>query len=155
MDPKFRQYADMLEPKLQALLAMEPARVENLPGGIPESGIYLFSDGARHLYVGRSNRIRQRLQQHTRQSSRHNAAAFAFQLAREDTGNTDRTYTKPGGRKGLMNDRRFFKAFQDSKARIRRMDLRYVEETDQVRQCLLEIYAAVVLDTPYNSFGTH
>ena len=35
------------------------------------------------------------------------------------------------------------------------MDLRYVEETDQVRQCLLEIYAAVVLDTPYNSFGTH
>ena len=82
-------------------------------------------------------------------------AAFAFQLAREETGNTVAAYTKEGSRKALMADPGFAKAFEDAKARIRQMDLRYVEETDQVRQCLLEIYAAVVLDTPYNSFGTH
>ncbi len=82
-------------------------------------------------------------------------AAFAFQLAREATGNTVATYTKVGSRKDLMNDPSFLEAFQGSKARIRRMDLRYVEETDQVRQCLLEIYTAVVLETPYNSFRTH
>jgi hypothetical protein len=40
-------------------------------------------------------------------------------------------------------------------ARIRAMEYRYVEETDQNRQALLEIYCAVVLGTPYNDFGTH
>lgn len=35
------------------------------------------------------------------------------------------------------------------------MDPHCIEETGQVRQCPLEIYAAVVLDAPYNSFGTH
>jgi hypothetical protein len=33
------------------------------------------------------------------------------------------------------------------------MDVRYVEETDPQRQALLEIYVAVVLETPYNDFG--
>ncbi len=35
------------------------------------------------------------------------------------------------------------------------MEYRYVEEPDQNRQALLEIYCAIVLDTPYNDFGTH
>ena len=35
------------------------------------------------------------------------------------------------------------------------MEYRYVEETDQIRQALLEIYCSVALDTPYNDFGTH
>lgn len=35
------------------------------------------------------------------------------------------------------------------------MSFRYVEETDQVRQALLEIYTAVTLQTPYNEFKTH
>ena len=38
---------------------------------------------------------------------------------------------------------------------MREMDYRYVEETDQVRQTLLEVYFAVVLQTPFNDFGTH
>jgi hypothetical protein len=41
------------------------------------------------------------------------------------------------------------------KDRIRAMDFRAVEETDQTRQTLLEVYCAVVLETPYNDFGTH
>jgi hypothetical protein len=35
------------------------------------------------------------------------------------------------------------------------MELRFVEESNQRRQALLEIYAAVVLETPYNDFQTH
>ena len=35
------------------------------------------------------------------------------------------------------------------------MEYRYVEEADQNRHALLEIYCAVVLATPYNHFGTH
>jgi len=35
------------------------------------------------------------------------------------------------------------------------MDVRYVEETDPLRQALLEIYVSIVLKTPYNDFDTH
>jgi hypothetical protein len=35
------------------------------------------------------------------------------------------------------------------------MDLRFVEESDPVRQTLLEVYVAVVLATPYNDFDNH
>ena len=49
----------------------------------------------------------------------------------------------------------FAAAFAAAKERIRRMEYRYVEEDDQTRQALLEIYCAVVLGTTYNDFGTH
>lgn len=35
------------------------------------------------------------------------------------------------------------------------MDLRFVEETDPLRQAFLEIYVAVALNTPHNDFETH
>ena len=54
-----------------------------------------------------------------------------------------------------MSNPEFAAAFADAKRRIREMDYRYVEEVDQNKQALLEIYTAVVLNTPYNDFGTH
>ena len=60
-----------------------------------------------------------------------------------------------GSRAGLMLDPAFAAAFVAAKERIRAMEYRYVEETDQSCQPLLEIYCAVVLVTPYNDFGTH
>lgn len=54
-----------------------------------------------------------------------------------------------------MLDPAFAAAFVAAKERIRAMEYRYVEETDQSCQPLLEIYCAVVLVTPYNDFGTH
>ena len=66
------------------------------------------------------------------------------------------TYKKGDGtRKALMADAAFRGAFDAAKARIRAMDLRYVEESDPVRQTLLEVYVAVVLGTPYNDFDNH
>ncbi len=83
-------------------------------------------------------------------------AAFAFRLAREATGNLVATYKKGvGSRAGLMENEIFISAFTAAKARIRSMDLRFVEESDPVRQALLEIYVSVVLATPYNDFDTH
>jgi hypothetical protein len=35
------------------------------------------------------------------------------------------------------------------------MEYRYVEEIDQNRQALLEMYCAIVLETPFNDFSTH
>jgi hypothetical protein len=40
------------------------------------------------------------------------------------------------------------------KQRLRAMEVRYVEEADQVRQALLEMYAALALETKHD-FGTH
>ena len=54
-----------------------------------------------------------------------------------------------------MRDEDFKAEFEAAKKQIRAMDYRFVEETDQSRQTLLEIYCAVVLSTPYNDFGTH
>gem|GEM_PF-5895913 len=35
------------------------------------------------------------------------------------------------------------------------MDVRWVEEPDALKQALLEIYSAVVLQAPYNDFRNH
>lgn len=119
-------------------------------------GVYLFTEAGRHLYVGRSNVLRKRYGRHCRPGATFKQAAFAFQLAREETGQTRASY-KPGelSRAGLMTDPRFANAFAEAKERIRKMDYRFVEESDQNRQALLEIYCAIVLETPYNDSGTH
>lgn len=54
-----------------------------------------------------------------------------------------------------MLDTVFASAFTAAKARIRTMEYRYVDESGQTRRALLEIYCAVVLETPYNNFRTH
>jgi hypothetical protein len=122
---------------------------------MPDRGIYLFSEGDRHLYVGRTNRIRQRLAGHCRPSSNHFSATFAFRIAREETGYLKATYSSTGSRGNLVKDMTFGPAFVRAKARIADMDLRFVEEVDPVRQALLEVYVAVTLETPYNDFDTH
>ena len=126
--------------------------LRDLPKNIPSSGIYLFSEGASHLYVGRSKRLRDRLRYH---SSSAEDAPFAFKLAREQTGNTKPSYSSKGSRKKLLADLQFRAAFQLAKERIRRMQIRFVDEPDPIRQALLEIYVTISLEAPYNDFDTH
>ena len=52
-------------------------------------------------------------------------------------------------------NQKFMDAFARAKDRVRMMEFRAVEESDQTRQALLEIYCAIALKTPYNDFGTH
>ena len=54
-----------------------------------------------------------------------------------------------------MTNPEFRLAFDEAKARIRAMDLRYVEESDPVQQAILEIYIHLSLQTRYNDFDTH
>jgi hypothetical protein len=156
MDEKFLAHVKALKPKLKELLAMKPVTPLSLPTAIPRAGVYLLSEGNRHLYVGRSNYIRRRIGRHSKPSATHRMAAFAFRLAREETGNMKATYKKgEGSRAGLMENAAFVRCFKNAKERISRMQLRFVEEPDPVRQGLLEVYVAVVLETPYNDFDTH
>ena len=155
MHEKFAGLAESLHPSFERLLAMEPLTTSTLPMDMPASGIYLLSEGETHLYVGRSNRMRSRLRRHGTPYSKHNVASFAFLIARESTGNTAASYKPEGSRAALIEEPAFADAFVAAKARVREMDARYVAETDQLRQALLEIYVHVVLDTPYNDFATH
>jgi hypothetical protein len=66
MRAKFHDLVQGLDGKLRTLLATTPVRYATLPREMPEQGIYLFSEGERHLYVGRTNRIRRRLAGHCR-----------------------------------------------------------------------------------------
>lgn len=155
MNSKFRELVDSLEPKYLALLSMPPVRFGSLPKEIPLRGIYLFSEGATHLYVGRTNGIRKRLQNHCRLSGTHFTATFAFRIARHATGLTKASYAQKGSRGQLTQDPVFGPAFGAAKKRVNAMDIRFIEETDPVRQALLEIYVASALQTPFNDFDNH
>jgi hypothetical protein len=108
------------------------------------------------LYVGKSNKVRLRYKQHTNPGSQHNQAVFAFKIAREVTGKVKASYARGAeNRKGLVGDPDFSLAFREAKARVGRMEYRFVEERDQTRQALLELYCAIALNCPYNDFNTH
>jgi hypothetical protein len=144
-----------LDGLLHRLLACQAMSVSDLPASVSGSGIYLFSENGTHLYVGRTDNLRQRLQQHQRESSNHNAAVFAFRLAREQTGLTQATYRREGSRAHIEQDPVFAEAFRAAKVRIRAMHVRTANVSDPVTQALFEVYAAVALATPYNSFENH
>src|SRR5207237_815378 len=92
MNEKFSKVVESLQPKLDELLRMAPIQAAPLPAGIPLGGIYLLSEGEKHLYVGRSESMPTRLRNHCNGS--HKQAAFAFKIAREATGLTNPTYKR-------------------------------------------------------------
>jgi len=155
MHQDFHVLVDALHPKFEALVVAPPIRFGALPRDLPQRGIYLFSEDQRHLYVGRTNRLRTRLQNHCRPSGTHLSATFAFRIARADTGLSAASYKTEDGRASLGKHPVFGPAFVAAKARVARMDIRCVEETDPVRQALLEIYIATVLQTQFNDFDNH
>lgn len=155
MHEAFREYVEALHPSFERLLNARPVKIKDLSRDAPAQCIYLFSEGSRHLYVGRTKKLRQRLRQHSIPGSQHNQAVFAFRLARESTGILVATYTVSGSRAALCAQDDFGSAFVLAKERVRNMDVRYVEEKDALRQALLEICVSVVLKTPYNDFETH
>ena len=155
MHEMFRQYVEPLHSLFEHLMAMSPVVIEKLPRKLPGECVYLFSEGENHLYVGRTTKLRQRLRQHSIPAAQQNQAVFAFKLAREATGLTEASYTTKGSRSALMANPHFAEEFAHAKTRIRHMDLRFIEESDPLRQALLEIYVHVVLRTKYNDFETH
>ncbi len=152
MDRKFKDLVDGLQQKYEALIGMTPVTVDTAPIDTPKGGVYLFSEGSRNLYAGRTKKlIRERLKDHV---STADDCPFAWRLTREKTGKKA-TYKIKGSRNELLKDPEFKAEYENSKARIRKMDVRYVGEADPLRQTLLEIYVAVVSEAKYNDFDTH
>src|SRR5271169_4798404 len=120
MNPIFAAAVESLHPSFERLRAMTPVKNGKLPAEMPSGGVYLFSEGAEHLYVGRSNNLRGRYGRHCRPGATYRQAAFAFLLAREATGRTVAAYRAGSdSRAGLMLDPAFAAAFNAAKERIR------------------------------------
>lgn len=115
------------------------------------SGVYLFTENGKHMYVGRSRNIRARYSGH--RANNEHSGSFAFLLTREIWKKLGRDINKT--RKELMNIDAFKKLHKEMTKRIGRMEFRYVKESDDTTQAFLEIYCAVALNTKYNSFETH
>jgi len=152
VNKRFRDLAEALHGQCKALLAMRPVAARDIPRDTPASGVYLFSDGSTHLYVGRTKRpIAVRIRNHF---STAPDWPFAWLLAREATGKKT-TYKRDGSRKALLADPVFKAEYERAKNRIRGMSVRYVHEPDPTSQALLEIYVAVATGARYNDFDTH
>jgi len=120
---------------------------------VPEQGVYVFFDGQdQPLYVGRSDRMRERLLMHGRPSAGHESATFAFLLAKEKI-----VYpgTMTRSRKNLQEDKEFSKHYFAQKVEVRKMKVRVIEIIDPAEQALFEIYASLEMGTPYNVWENH
>jgi hypothetical protein len=155
LDERFTEAISGLHGQLEQLMSSEPFTFSNKPRKLPMSVVYVFSEGSAPLYVGRSNRFSQRLGNHCRMGSQANQSSFAFKLAREAAGITAAAYSGDETRAALMLRPDFVAGFSAAKERLNKMKIRFVEESNQVQQALLEIYCAVGLKTRYNQFGTH
>jgi len=155
MKTLFTSYIDKLPFLLDQLLKSVSVKPTQLTMNLPLQGIYLFSENNNHLYIGRTNNIKRRIQNHCRPSSNHNQATFAFRIARSETNQHKASYKTEGSRKQLEDDPIFGPAFIKAKERIRNMELRFVEINDPILQALFEIYASMILKTPFNDFENH
>jgi len=121
----------------------------------PDKGIYVFFENGKALYVGRSDRMKERVKQHGRPSSGHNSATFAFILAKEEAGKSPKKIYLEQDRDVLERDPAFKPIYDEMKERVSKMQIRVVEVKDPVDQTFFEVYAALELDTPYNVWENH
>ena len=152
MDP-FDNVIQCVRAKFAELVASPKHSAAHLPKAMPEPGVYLFSEAGAPLYVGRTNKLRKRLQYHTRDN--HNQATFAFLLARHATGKLKASYKAEGSRQHLLQNPEFRAEFDAARNRIRQMDVQFVEESDPVKQTILEVFTAFETQARFNDFDNH
>lgn len=116
------------------------------------AAIYVFYLDGEPVHVGRTRNLQKRLRGHVAKS--HYSASFAFKRARAETG-TRATYKKGEGRTELMADELFRTAFDRALAEVRGMSVRFLFVDDPIDQYLLELYAALELQTSLSEFDTH
>jgi GIY-YIG catalytic domain len=123
---------------------------------IPIKGIYVLFDDGKPIYVGRSNKIKQRLNQHANQGSDRYSATFAFRLAIKDYENKYSKSTKGIPRIDLEKHPDFKVIFSEARAKVSKMGIKAVEIDDPLVQTIFEVYAAMKLGTlEFNSFENH
>jgi hypothetical protein len=133
--------------RLKSSEALSRNRLKELRS-FPEKGVYVFYEGKRPVYVGRSNRMKERIYEYGRPGTDMRGASFPVLIVRKKTGDSRPLHE-------LMEDKKVMDEFSMAKKQIARMIVRVVEIEDQVTQAVFEIFAAVNLKTKYNDFSTH
>lgn len=150
MNPVFDQRVARLPGYLAQLIAQVPHTRLTLGQDLPAAGVYAFYEHGRAQYVGRTGRLRQRLLEHSGNSSSHYSASFAFLLAREAAQGPAIDMARL--RHALQRCPLFGPLFTVAKARVAGMEIRWIAVPDDVEQALFEVYAALALNTPHNHF---
>jgi hypothetical protein len=152
MNKEFQKRIDKLPILLKQLSACKPYNRDTIPV-IPKQGIYVFYEDSRAVYVGRTDRMRQRLLEHTRLSGTQYSATFAYRMASKRC--SDSRVKIVGTRAMLVLDDGFEPFFTQAKLEVSKMQIRHVEVVDPIDQSLFELYATEVLKTPFNHFENH
>ena len=153
MNKDFNDIVRNMQPLLDRLSAAAPLSRSELQG-VPERGAYVFYEHEVPIYVGRSNRVKERLLEHGRPSSRHNSATFAFKFAFAAAADAG-IPTEAATRTMLEIDPLFRDLYDQAKSRVAAMKMRVIEINDPIEQTIFEVYAALALHTAYNDFENH
>ncbi len=124
------------------------------------AGIYVLYDDNVPVYVGRSDRLADRLLEHSRPSSGSESASFAFNLAKREFRENNmggKLEIDAMSRKDMAKVPNFNALFAAAKKRVGEMQVRVAEVADPIEQSLLEVYAHLELgtDPELNSFENH
>lgn len=138
--------------QFELLMASESRPMRGGPSHPNSGGIYVLYEGDRPVHVGRTRKLRKRLQGHCSESHYH--ASFAFKRARIETG-IKADYRPGNSRVALAADEHFRPVFMRHVALVRTMSYRFLQVDDPVDQYLLELYAAMELGTSMDEFDTH
>ena len=148
MSLDFQEAIEKMKPIMRRLMNSAERHWEERRD-VPQQGVYILYENGEPIYVGRSNRMRERIREHGAESSDRHSATFAFRLLRL-------ALNEPDGSSGDI-EKVHKEEFSRQRERVRAMTFRTVEITDQLEQTLFEIYAILELGTypKYNDFDTH
>lgn len=152
MNDQFKHMIELLPPLFERLV-ISSIKPWNDLGRVPQKGVYIFYENGNPIYVGRTNRMKDRIKEHGRPSSTHNSAPFAFKLAKKEAIEKGMDLNK--SREELERDPTFAKLFSDAKDKVSKMSVRVIEIDDPIIQTIFEVYASMELKTEFNDFDTH
>jgi hypothetical protein len=111
-------------------------------------GCYVFLAHGLPFYVGISKKVIERIRQHLRGRS-HFEATLAYRIAQ-------RSAAEKRSRAENMDSPAFLRRFAAAQRRLAEADVAFVEVQNPLELYLLEVYAAMALQTGrWNSFDTH
>ena len=153
LNREFQNISNQFPDLLERLVKSSPRFRSDL-GEIPKKGIYVFYEDEKPIYVGRSNNLKRRIQEHGVRSSDRFSATFAFRIAINNAKKIKIDVNRL--RSELEKDADFAALYDKAKERVRNMSVRTIEIDDQIIQTIFEVYACVALKTwEYNDFSNH
>jgi hypothetical protein len=152
MNERFSQIISKVPHLFEILQAASPFVEKGAYWQQSKKGVYAFFENGKPVHVGRTRNLRGRLRGHITLS--HFSASFAFKCARREL-NMHATYKSEGSRSQLMLHDTFGPEFERQIAKIKVMEVRFVEVDDPVAQYLLELYAVLEWDLSLDEFDTH